>query len=133
MLKTRLTLQPGRAGTKKMLAQYGSKLVCVRYRYDEELEIRCKTVELIVEQVAWRPKPRVVAPRPDDIVHILLSSGEKPLREAIKRRGAKWNRDSRTWSVTYATATSLRLTDRITTLPPAPSRPPIRPSPATAP
>jgi hypothetical protein len=48
-METRLTLAPGQNGTKKLLARYGDRLVCVRYRYDSERAVRHKTVELIVE------------------------------------------------------------------------------------
>jgi hypothetical protein len=33
----------------------GDRLVCVRYRYDEQQKKRCKTVELIVEEDGWEP------------------------------------------------------------------------------
>jgi hypothetical protein len=33
-MRTQVTLQPDQKGTKKLLAQYGEQLVCVRYRYD---------------------------------------------------------------------------------------------------
>ena len=62
-MRTRLTLKPGRPGTKKLLAEYGSKLVCVRYRYDEELQTRCKTVELI-KRKSPGPTPSLPSPLP---------------------------------------------------------------------
>lgn len=31
-METRLILSPGQNGTKKLVKQYGEKLVCVRYR-----------------------------------------------------------------------------------------------------
>jgi hypothetical protein len=34
-METRLTLRPGMPGTKKLVARYGDRLVCVRYLYDE--------------------------------------------------------------------------------------------------
>jgi len=50
VLRTRLTLRPGRPGTKRLLAFFGERLLRVRYRYDDERHIRCTTVELIVDQ-----------------------------------------------------------------------------------
>jgi len=50
MLKTRLTLAPGANGTKNLVKRYGTRLVCVRYRYDSERRVRIKTVELIEEE-----------------------------------------------------------------------------------
>jgi len=46
MKTAKLTLHPGDRGTTKEMRQYGDKLVCVRYRYDETLQKRFKTVEL---------------------------------------------------------------------------------------
>ena len=42
-------------GTKKLLAQYGDRLVRVRYRYDEQGGKRVKKVELVVEEIPWDP------------------------------------------------------------------------------
>lgn len=57
-METRLTLAPGRNGTKKLLARYGEQLVRVRYCYDAARKVRHKTVELIVETVSWEPNRR---------------------------------------------------------------------------
>jgi len=56
--RTRLSLRPGERGTKKLLAEYGDPLVCVRYRYDERNARRFKTVELVVEEAPWWPEVR---------------------------------------------------------------------------
>ena len=34
-LRTRVSLKPGRPGTRALLARYGDRLVCVRHRYDK--------------------------------------------------------------------------------------------------
>jgi hypothetical protein len=57
-METRLTLAPGKNGTKKLLARYGERLVRVRYCYDAARRVRHKTVELIVETVSWEPNRR---------------------------------------------------------------------------
>jgi hypothetical protein len=44
-LRTRLTLRPSQPGTKQLRVQCGERLVCVRYRYDEQRQKRLKTVE----------------------------------------------------------------------------------------
>ncbi|MCW8956955.1 MAG: hypothetical protein OQL09_08735, partial [Gammaproteobacteria bacterium] len=44
------TLHPGDMGTKRLLAQYGDQLVCVRYRIDKLSQKRFTTVELIVDE-----------------------------------------------------------------------------------
>ncbi|MGH7960735.1 MAG: hypothetical protein ACRERD_02775, partial [Candidatus Binatia bacterium] len=54
----RSTMQPGQRGAKKLSSQYGERLVCVRYRYDEQQKKRFKTVELFVEECAWEPPAR---------------------------------------------------------------------------
>jgi len=64
-VSARVTLIPGRNGTKKLLRQYGDRLLRVRYRYDSATGRRQKTVELLVEDVPWtpgRPKARRAPP-----------------------------------------------------------------------
>ncbi len=62
IMSSRVTLPPGRNGTKKLLRQYGDRLLRVRYRYDSVTRRRLTTVELIVDEVPWEPaappKPR---------------------------------------------------------------------------
>jgi hypothetical protein len=58
-MRTGLSLRPGQGGTKRLLAQYGERLVCVRYRYDEKREKRLKTVEIIVEESDWDPSASI--------------------------------------------------------------------------
>ena len=116
MLRTRATLQPGRPGTKKLLAEYGSRLICVRYRYDDERKTRCKTIELVIDEIPWPPPARPSTLHPTDLVTVTLSYHEHALRAAIKHRKGKWNPTTQTWTLTYADALALRLTDRIVTL-----------------
>jgi|SRR6185369_4792396 len=54
--RTRLTLRPGRPGTRRLVARYGTRLVRVRYRYDDQHRIRITTVELIVAVRALPPR-----------------------------------------------------------------------------
>lgn len=123
MLRTRVTLKPGRPGTKKLLAEYGSRLICVRYRYDDERQTRCKTIEIVIDETPWPPPCRPSSLRPDDPVSIRLAYHEQTLRAAIKRRGGHWNPIEKTWTLSYTDALALRLTDRIV----PPSRPAVRP------
>jgi len=55
-MRAHVTLQPGQKGTKKLLAEYGDQLVCVRYRDDKASRRQLKTVELIVEERPWGPE-----------------------------------------------------------------------------
>lgn len=104
-METRLTLAPGQNGTKKLLATYGDRLVCVRYRYDSARGVRHKTVELIVETLPWKPRGRAPRRQPHDMVGVRIAYSETPLRERIKRARAiasgkstgkpQWNSDYR--------------------------------------
>ena len=129
MLRTRLTLKPGRSGTRDLVEQYGSKLVCVRYRYDDELGIRYKTVEIIVDEKPWTPPAAHY--RPTELVHIKVAPQEHHLRDALKLLGGRYDRPTDTWLLAYAAATALRITDRITPIsnePPAAPKPPKPPT-----
>lgn len=108
-MKTRLILQPGSRGTRKLLAQYGKRLVCVRYRYDERLKRRYKTVELIVDEIAWQPKP----PRPGTKVSVRVRFEEDAMRRQIKNSGGRWDGKKQVWRIRYDKAVELGLRDRI--------------------
>ncbi len=86
-METRLSLAPGQNGTKKLLARYGDRLVCVRYRYDPERKLRHKTVELIVETAPWSPNARNSRRDPNDLVAVRIAYSESALRERIKAAG----------------------------------------------
>jgi hypothetical protein len=109
-MRTRLKLNPGQKGTKRLVAQYGTQLMCVRYRYDEARRKRYKTVELIVETVDWTPgqKRRTQAP-----VGLKVRYHETALRERLKRAGAWWNREKRVWELPYRRVVELGLEARI--------------------
>lgn len=38
-MQARKKLKPGQDGTKSLVRQYGEQLICVRYRYDEALQV----------------------------------------------------------------------------------------------
>src|SRR5256712_12663613 len=63
--RVRLHLKPGQKGTKQLLAQYGDRLICVRYRYDAQRKKRSKTVELLVAERDWEPPQPRFAQDPD--------------------------------------------------------------------
>lgn len=120
MLRTRLTLKPGRSGTRDLVEQYGSRLVCVRYRYDDELGVRYKTVELIVEEKAWTPPTAQY--KPTDLVHVRIAPHEGRLRDALKLLGGRYQPSTDTWLIAYAATTALRITNLITPIaPPSPA------------
>ena len=100
-METRLTLRPGQPGTKKLLARYGDRLVCVRYLYDTASGQRLKTVELVVDSVKWRPKERKPRMRPTDLVGVRVQYNEMDVRRAIKLAGGIWRPRQRLWEVTW--------------------------------
>lgn len=128
MLRTRLTLRPGQPGTRKLVDQYGERVVCVRYRYDHIAKKRFKTVELIVEEIEWIPRPRPRAAT--DIVHIRLKYSEEAIRKSVKLLGGQWNPETKTWRIAYGATVALRLTDRIVQIDEGPS-PSAAPMPST--
>jgi len=77
-MRTRLTLQPDQDGAKELRAQYGERLVCVHYRYDEVKKERWKTVELIIDKTAWVPPSSWQA---DTVVAIQVAAQEREIRQ----------------------------------------------------
>lgn len=78
-MRTRLHLTLGQKDTKKLLAQYGERLVCVRYRYDAQRKKRFKTVELIIAEREWEPPPPRCAA--DTIVGVRAGCTEMEVRD----------------------------------------------------
>ena len=108
-MQTRLNLRPGSRGTKKLLAQYGKQLVCIRYRYDEQKRMRYKTIELILEAVPWQPKP----PKPGTMVQVKITFSEDALRKRVKSAGGRWDDKLRVWRLPYGKIVELGLRKRI--------------------
>ena len=110
-MRTRLHLKPGQKGTKQLLAQYGDRLVCVRYRYDAQRKKRFKTVEIIVAERDWDPPaPRFPA---ETIVGVRVGFAEADMRERVKQAGGKWNRSRKVWDMRYDQVVALKLEARI--------------------
>ena len=110
-MRTRLHLKPGQKGTKQLLAQYGDRLVCVRYRYDAQRKKRFKTVELIVAERDWNPPaPRFTA---DTLVGVRIGFAEVEMRDRVKQVGGKWNRRRKVWDMRYDQVVALKLEARI--------------------
>ena len=110
-MRTLLHLKPEQKGTKKLLAQYGDRLVCVRYRYDAQRKKRFKTVELIVAEREWEPPPPRFAA--DAIVEVRVSFAEVELREQVKQAGGRWNCSRKVWELRYERVVALKLEARI--------------------
>ena len=113
-MQARSKLKPGQKGTRKLVELYGSRLVCVRYRYDEQRQKRFKTVELIVEETPWTPKLSKSATfKPEEIVGLKIAYGEVDLGRQVKAAGGKWNPAERLWEIRYDQVVRLGLEERI--------------------
>ena len=109
-MRIRVTLHPHQRGAHKLLAQYGDRLVCVRYRYDEQLKKRWKMVELIVEEGSWDP-PKQQASESLVFVHVALPEVE--MRRQVKRAGGVWDPHRRAWELRSDRVKALGLESRI--------------------
>jgi len=109
--RVHLHLKPGQKGTKQLLAQYGDRLICVRYRYDAQRKKRFKTVELIVAQRDWTPpRPRFAH---DQIVGLRVAFTDVAVRNRVKQAGGTWNPERRIWQLRYDRVAALGLNSRI--------------------
>ena len=110
-MRTRLTMHPNQRGAKQLLAQYGNRLVWVRYRYDEQQQKRFKTVELIVEEHAWTP---ATYQRPaESLVQVRVAVSEIVVRRQVKNAGGRWNLQRGVWELRYDQVVALGLAERI--------------------
>ena len=125
--QVRLHLKPGQKGTKGLLAQYGDRLICVRYRYDAKRRRRLKTVELVVAERYLEPPPPRFAH--DQIVGLQVAFAEAAVRDRVKQAGGTWNPDRRLWRLRYDRVVDLGLSHRIVDTPASNSR---YPSPSGA-
>ncbi|MCP3960073.1 MAG: hypothetical protein GY719_19685 [bacterium] len=110
-MRARLSLKPGQPGTKSLLARYGERLVCVRYRYDTESGNRFKTAELIVGESDWQPAARQIAD--DAIVSVRVRWEETEVRRRVKLTGGRWDSVGRVWRLRRDRVEELGLEDRI--------------------
>lgn len=109
-MKSYAHLKPGQNGTKRLQAQYGKSLLCVRYRYDAIRGVRLKTVELIVEENPGCPKFLF---QDSDLVPIDVRFEETELREKLRRIQARWDPDQKLWWVPYRLVRGTDLETRI--------------------
>lgn len=106
----RLHLKPGQKGTKRLLEQYGDRLICVRDRHDAQQRRRFKTVELVVDEREWVPRPRVTG---HTIVELRIPFADTRARTLVKQAGGRWNPDRKTWHLRYDQPLANGLSDRI--------------------
>jgi hypothetical protein len=97
-MKSYAHLKPGQKGTRRLVEKYGKSLLCVRYRYDEIRGVRLKTVEIVVEEKAFKPSFRY---RDEDVVPVIVAYTEKALRDKLKAAGGRWDPEEKLWRVRY--------------------------------
>ncbi len=106
-MKARVKLKPGQKGTKKLTAQYGDALVCVRYRYDVEKRRKLKTVEIIVsENDCTPPKAKYQA---GALVPLRIGAKEKNLQAQVRALGGRWDREQRLWLIPFGCIVGTKL------------------------
>jgi hypothetical protein len=99
-------MAPGAKGTRRLVREYGYKLVCVRYRYDEARRKRIKTAEIVVEEASWTPPQR-------HLVLVAVKAWETALHARLRKAGARWTGKGPFWRVRYDRAVKLGLATRI--------------------
>ena len=110
-MRTKSTLLPSDRGARRLYEQYGEQLVCVRYRYDEQLQKRFKTVELIIKEYDWQPHEKI---QPTDaVVQLHVAPSEWELRQQVKQVGGIWNPQLRVWELRHDRVSDLGLAGRI--------------------
>lgn len=110
-MTARLKLKPGQKGTKKLVAQHGESLICVRYRYDEASRTRIKTVELVVEKTSWQPPVRRFFD--NEQVPVRIGFTEKDLIESAKAAKGRWNPEVKLWFIRYGSIKGTKLEKHI--------------------
>lgn len=114
--------KPGQKGTKKLVKEYGDKLICVRYRYDYQAKKKIKTAEIIIESTDWVPEknwtedgheygfePAQTTPW----VGVKIHFQEKDLQKAVKSIGGYWDISNRLWFAPEYQVHQIGLQERI--------------------
>lgn len=109
-MNIKATLLPGQNGTKDLQREYGDKLVCVRYRYDEKRQKRIKTIELIIDEKDWIPS---IAAAHDAEVFLTIGYTETTLRGQVKAAGGRWDPAQKTWKLTREKVLEIGLENRV--------------------
>ena len=110
-MQSRHKVSPVQHETNKLVKKYDGRLVCVRYRDDAQREVSLKTIELMIAESKYKPRPRRI--REDQLVGLQIGLREVELQRRIKQAGGKWNAAIRLWEMRYDQAVKLDLTERI--------------------
>lgn len=96
-------LMPGVPGTLRLSERYGSALVCVRYREDNQRQQRVTTVELIVDT-----RPVATAE-----VFVRVAYEEAALRRKVREAGGQWDARRKLWRLPRPAVRTLKLANRV--------------------
>jgi hypothetical protein len=100
--------KPGQRGTKKLVAQYGSRLRAVRYLYDRRTGQTLRTVELVLVAPTVGPCELNLA----DLVGVRIAFHEIELREKLRQLGGRWNPHDKVWIIRHQHLETLGLQNR---------------------
>ncbi|MFY9329891.1 MAG: hypothetical protein WAO76_18025 [Georgfuchsia sp.] len=103
-------LTPSQAGAKRLAAQYGKDMVCVRYRIDDARGKRYTTVELVVDA---QPIATIATMAANALVGVRIAYGETALRNKVKAAGGTWDPAARLWRLEKYKVRTLGLSQRI--------------------
>ena len=98
-------------GTKKLVEEYGDKLVCVRYRNDYERKRKVKTIEIIIDESPLSDNSSKIPL--NKIMYLSVKYGEVHIGRLIKSAGGRWNRKEQVWELPYSEVLALGLEERI--------------------
>ncbi len=114
---TQTTLRPGQKGTKGLAKKYGDRLVCVRYKYDQQTGRRYTTVELIEEEIDWQSDPKAAKAQepvhPQQLLGVRVEYWETDIRDKVKAAGGIWRPRHKLWEMRYEDVVALGLESRI--------------------
>jgi len=91
--------------------EYGKRLICVRYRYDEQTSRRYTTVALVEEVSDWET-PMTKISQPSEFatsrrVAVRVDYWEAELRQQVKAAGGIWRPRQKLWEMEYKDAVLL--------------------------
>lgn len=109
------TLRPGDSGTKKLSQRYGDRLVCVRYRKDEQKKRRYTTIELIVDEgpidhnklYRLTPEERALA------VGVFIAKSDVSTRRLVIGEGGVYDQLADLWRLPLGKVVKLGMIERL--------------------
>ena len=99
-------IKTSQRGAIKIARNYGSELLCVRYRENPDGTERLTTVELVVERV-------MIQKRDDPIVSFKIKQEEVDLRRLAQSKGATYDGKSQMWNLVRSEVLRMCLRSRI--------------------